>query len=35
MEYVELQIPKEIANQTLPDPELNSAIVQFLNSLLV
>jgi ATP-dependent Clp protease protease subunit len=24
MEYVELQIPKEIANQTLPDPELRN-----------
>ena len=24
MDYVEVQIPKEIANQTLPDPELRN-----------
>ena len=24
MEYVEVQIPKEIANQSLPDPELRN-----------
>ena len=31
MEYVEVQIPKEIANQTLPDPELRNFYIDLEN----
>lgn len=31
MDYVELQIPKEVANQTLPDPELRNFYIDLEN----